>query len=162
VATNGKTRTGKNKVEINDRRRQALELRRAGLGFAEIARQLGVSSPGTAFKIVKAALHATLQEPAEDVRKLELERLDRLQFAYWHSAIGSPARKGVGGKDIPAVAPDPESMDRVLKIMRQRAELLGLKQTEAIELGRIGIVDPEIAGRIMQAAMQGEGPGATG
>jgi hypothetical protein len=80
------------------------------MGYAEIAKQLGLSSPGNAYRIVKNALKATYREPADDVRKLELERLDRLTMALWKRAQSGEA----------------EAIDRVLKLMDRRAKLLGL------------------------------------
>jgi hypothetical protein len=123
----GKTRRGKVSTETADRRAKALELRRAGLGYAEIARQIGVSGPGAAYKIVRDALKATYQEPADDVRKLELDRLDRLQLAMWKRALGG---KDPAGNPVP---PDYEAVDRLFKIMKHRAELLGLKAPTVIE-----------------------------
>lgn len=57
-----------------------------------------------------SALRATLQEPADELRSLELERLDRLLLGVW-----SQAAKGNQG-----------AVDRALKIMERRARLLGL------------------------------------
>jgi hypothetical protein len=106
----GKDRTGKNPAEIAERRRRALDLRKAGATYDAIAREMGLSGSGAAFKIVKNALKATYREPAEDVRKLELERLDRLTLALWKRAQNGES----------------EAIDRVLKLMDRRAKLLGL------------------------------------
>lgn len=92
-----------------ERQAQALQLRRAGAAYDEIARQLGYTKMG-AWKAVASALKKTLQEPADDVRKLELERLDRLLLAIWNRAIQG----------------DDDAIDRVLKITDRRAALLGL------------------------------------
>lgn len=54
------------------------------------------------------ALKKTLQEPADEVRMLEVERLDALLSGLW-------ARKNT-----------PEVTDRILRIMERRAKLLGL------------------------------------
>ena len=106
----GKDKTGKDLPEIVERRRKALELRKAGVTYDAIARQLGYANEGGAFKAVQAALRTTLREPADDVRKLELERLDRLTLALWPRAQQGEA----------------EAIDRVLKLMDRRAKLLGL------------------------------------
>jgi hypothetical protein len=55
-------------------------------------------------------LTATLAEPADALRTLELERLDRLHLAIWDQAIQG----------------DVASTDRVLSIMKRRSALLGL------------------------------------
>jgi hypothetical protein len=96
-----------------DRQLRALELRRAGLGYWEIARQLGYRGAAGAYVSVQAALRKLCAPPAEELRQLELERLDRLQLTYWPRALAGEA----------------EACDRVLKIMQQRARLLGLEKT---------------------------------
>jgi hypothetical protein len=113
----GQPNQGKIDLRTAERRYRALELRKAGMGYAEIAKQLGLSSPGNAYRIVKNALKATYREPADDVRKLELERLDRLTMALWKRAQNGEA----------------EAIDRVLKLMDRRAKLLGLDAPEKTE-----------------------------
>lgn len=90
------------------RQKQALELRMAGVPYADIAERLGYKDGSGAFRAVKTALKRTLQEPADGVREVELARLDKLMFALW------PNRAN------PGVA------DRILRIMERRAKLLGL------------------------------------
>src|SRR6266511_2675475 len=58
---------------------RALELRRAGLSYRQIAAQMGVSV-GAAWKYVTRGLDRTRREPADALRELEAERLDQLQL----------------------------------------------------------------------------------
>lgn len=95
--------------DIN-RERQVLEYRRGGLTFDEIAQRVGYADPSGAHRAFKRALLRTLQQPADEMREVELDRLDRLQAAVWGSAS-----KG-----------DVKAVDSVLKIMDRRARLLGL------------------------------------
>jgi hypothetical protein len=104
------SQTSVKKMKTHEKQIQALQLRRAGAGYEEIARQVGYRNSSGAYKAVRAALLKTLQEPSEDVRKLELERLDRLMLGIWPAAIGGNL----------------EALDRVLKIMKHRAEITGL------------------------------------
>jgi hypothetical protein len=106
----GKFKPGERSPEIAGRWASALELRKAGVSFPQIARRLGYSGPGAAFKAVQSALDATLREPAESLRTLEAERLDRLMLGVWQRAT----------------AGDAKAVDNVLKIMDRRARLLGL------------------------------------
>jgi hypothetical protein len=69
-----------------------------------------------------AALKATLQEPADELRKMELERLDRLLLAVW----GQAAKGNQGG------------IDRALKIMERRAKLLGLDAPTKVQQENVG------------------------
>lgn len=63
-----------------------------------------------------SALTRTLQQPAAELRELELDRLDRLQVRVWGKAIEG----NVG------------AIDRVPRIMERRARLLGLDHADGI------------------------------
>src|SRR3989339_619812 len=106
----GESITSKRRLAAAKRQAEALQLRSGGAGFAQVAAELGYTSPARAFEAVNAALDATLREPAEKVRELEADRLDRLQSAHWGNAM-------LGDQNATAV---------VLKIMERRARLLGL------------------------------------
>ena len=95
-------------VQALDRTSRALELRKSGATFAHIANELGYANESGAYKAVMRALKKTLQEPADEVRTLEVERLDSLLNGLWQ-------RRHV-----------PEITDRILRIMERRAKLLGL------------------------------------
>lgn len=95
-------------VQALDRTSRALELRKSGATFAHIANELGYANESGAYKAVMRALKKTLQEPADEVRMLEVERLDSLLNGLWQ-------RRHV-----------PEITDRILRIMERRAKLLGL------------------------------------
>ena len=91
---NGESTTSEKRLTAVDRQRQALELRRAGVGFEQIAKQVGYKGPSGAYKAVMSAIKKILREPGEEVRKMELERLDRLMFAVlaaggWRRPSGS-------------------------------------------------------------------------
>lgn len=100
----------KQTVKAADRMRQALELRMAGYTYDAIAEQLGYRNRSGAYLAVDRALKATLREPADHVRELEQDRLDRLQRGVWDEAVAGNEFK----------------IDRVLKIMQRRAEMLGI------------------------------------
>jgi len=124
-------------VEDAEKTRQALELRKAGLTYEAIASRLGYANRSGAFKSVERGLRSILREPADDLRTLELERLDTVQVGLWQKA-----RTG-----------DVQSIDRLLRIMERRAKLLGLDapDTSSVKLeGAIELQDAEqrILGRI--------------
>lgn len=104
-------------VEQAEKQRQALELRKAGATFEQIAKQLGYANGGGAYKVVQAGLKALVQQPADEVRQLEVERLDAMLRALWPDAMS--------GK--------PQVIDRCLGIMDRRAKLLGLDAPLRIE-----------------------------
>ena len=106
------------KVDTIDRQRQALELRRAGVSYRQIADHLGYAGPSGAHRAVASALKETLQEPADALRDLEAQRLDALQRALWPAASAG---------DVPAVR-------AMLSVMERRAKLLGLDSPQRNEL----------------------------
>ena len=100
------------KVNTIDRKLAALAMKKAGSGYWDIAVALGYASASGAHAAVVSALNEVLREPAEEVRSMEVQRLDHILDKLW-SSIGS----------------DPQGLhavDRVLKIMERRAKLLGL------------------------------------
>ena len=105
-------------VKAAERQRQALQLRQAGVAYEDIAQRLGYSGRSSAWRSVMAALKHTLQEPADEVRTLELARLDRLLLGLWPQAA----------------AGNQGAVDRALRIMERRAKLLGLDAPTRQEL----------------------------
>jgi hypothetical protein len=98
------------RIAAAERQARAITLRKAGLGYAAIAQQCGYAGPSGAYAAVMTALRAVTREPAAELRDLELARLDELLQGLWLDA-----RKG-----------NVQKIDRVLKIMQRRADLLGL------------------------------------
>ena len=97
--------------ELLDKERQALELRRGGATYDQIAQVIGYATPQGAYLAYQRALKRTLSDAgSEELREMELDRLDRLQQAVWPKALSG----------------DMAALDRVLKIMNQRANYLGL------------------------------------
>jgi len=92
------------------RKKEALELRIAGVSYDAIATKLGYKSRSGAFEAVKTALVQTLIEPAEELRNIEVLRLDKALKAIWSQVLGG---------NLPAV-------DRYIKVAQRRADLLGL------------------------------------
>lgn len=104
------SKTSQRRLRAAERQRQALELRKAGVSFEEIARTLGYAGPSSSYRAIMSALKRTLQEPADEVRKLELVRLDRAQRVAWERMLQG----------------DLEALAKVIKVMERRARLLGL------------------------------------
>ena len=99
------------RIEAKERQRQALELRKAGVTFEQIAVSVGFRSKQAAHDSVRRALADIPKLPAMELRTLDAERLDALEFAVWRTAL----------------AGDLGAIDRVLRILQQRARLLGLE-----------------------------------
>jgi hypothetical protein len=119
------------RVRAHDRHLAALELRKAGATYQMIADQLGYAHAKGAHKAVESALKATLREPAEAVRELELVRLDAMLLALWRRV-----QQG-----------DERAINTALRIDERRAKLLGLEAPalSALSLVPIEMIDAEIA-----------------
>ena len=104
------SKTSKRRLEATERQRQALELRKSGASFESIARTLGYKGRSSAYRAVMAALRKTLQEPADELRKLELNRIDVALLGIW---------KLVRVGHLQAI-------DRFVKLAERRAKLVGL------------------------------------
>jgi hypothetical protein len=81
-----------------------------GKTFDVIADEAGYNSKQAAYDAVKRALDAVTREPAEELIKLDLERLDVLWGIQFLNAQGG----------------DVQAMAACMKIMERRAKLLGL------------------------------------
>jgi hypothetical protein len=71
------------KISALDKQVNALNARKIGVSYANIANSLGYRDASGARKAVVRALRATLQEPADELRKLKYEQYDMVinQFA---------------------------------------------------------------------------------
>lgn len=103
--------------ELVDKEIKVLELRRAGLTFERIAEESGYADASGAYLAYKRAIKRTMQQPADELRQQELDRLDRLQLAAWPNAM-----KG-----------DVRSILAIAKLMERRARLTGLDVPIKIE-----------------------------
>jgi DNA-binding NarL/FixJ family response regulator len=65
MPSNSRTRATPHRIALAERERDALELRKAGKTFDEIAETLGYSERGSASKAVSRALAATIQHLAD-------------------------------------------------------------------------------------------------
>jgi transcriptional regulator len=98
------------KLTQTEKRVRALELRREGKNYRQIAKEIGWRSHTTAMDNVKAALKETVQEAADELRAVESERLEWL----W--------RKVVERMDEDHLW----AVDRGIKVVEQRRALFGL------------------------------------
>lgn len=106
------------KGKILERRLKALEYRKAGMTYREIGERLGIDYT-LAYKDVHNELKRLTQllgDSAEELRQLELERLDGLQIA-----LEPMARVG-----------NPTAVAATLRVMDMRAKLLGLYSAQEV------------------------------
>ena len=135
-------KTSKRAIESDMRLSAILAKRVTGLSLRQIGQEENppISLQRVA-QLISRAVTEMVAEPLEQVRRLELLRLDKLLAAVWEGAMGG---------DIACV-------DRALAIMTRRARLLGLDkqpgyygredgETDGDHVVRVEIVgNPEIA-----------------
>jgi AraC-like DNA-binding protein len=105
------------KPEQLQRELAVLELRKTGANWRQIAEAVGYTHASAARKAYLRAYDRTLQAPADELRELELDRLDRLQMAYWKDAIEGNIK----------------AADYVLKVIQVRARITGIEAPTKIQ-----------------------------
>ena len=128
--------TSEKRLNAAAKRVEALRLRTGGMKFEDIRDALGYRSVASAHDAVMKGLRETLQEPADELRTMEAERLDRMLEGLWGRAV-----KG-----------NEWAVDRVLNIMARRAKLLGLDVTTSDDMTEH--LGSFLAGVETQAAMR--------
>ena len=94
------------------------ELRKAGNSCQEIAAELGLKAKSRAYELVMeglADLEALSKESAEELRRVELERLDAMTLSLWEERS------------------NPRVTDSLLRISERRARLLGMDAPQKLE-----------------------------
>jgi hypothetical protein len=117
---------------VTERTTNAIELRKAGLTFRQIADELGYNDPSSAHQAVQRGLKEILLDVgAEDVVNLELARLDEMTvqcFAIFRDEDASYDQKL-------------RAMDRMLLVMDRRAKFLGTDAAEKIDMNVSGTME---------------------
>ena len=103
-------RSQEKKLAALEKRKQALQLAIAGVDYQTIADRVGYNSRQAAHAAVKSALVETLRPPSDELRQMQLTRLDEMIKYLW-----SQVSKG-----------NYNAVDRIIKIEERRAKLLGL------------------------------------
>ena len=100
-----------------DKEIRVLELRRMGFTWQRIAEQVGYADHTGAYAAYKRAIKRTMQQPADELREQELDRIDRLQLAAWPRAMEGDSR----------------AILTIVRLMERRAKLIGLDKPIKIE-----------------------------
>jgi len=119
-----KDRTSARRIGRAGLEAEALRLRREGHNLDEIARILSPSGTMTESQVqymIQESLKRNVDAPAEDVRRDELDRLDRLYNRAYRIAMGDK--------------PDRVSaINAATNVMNRRAALLGLDAPKKVDL----------------------------
>ncbi|WP_430645345.1 helix-turn-helix domain-containing protein [Agromyces sp. GXS1127] len=109
------------KIERATRRQEAIALRRGGVPVDAIAQRMKVH-PSTVYAWIQDAIRNLPREEAEELRALELDRLDAIFRGHFAAAISGDVR----------------SADTCLKVMERRARLLNLDAAPTAGLEQVG------------------------
>lgn len=71
------------RILAQEKRRKALELRKAGATYAQIAEAVGYSQPTGARKAVLKAFGEVIQEPVTELKTIQIERLNHMLMVLW-------------------------------------------------------------------------------
>lgn len=93
-----------------EKRLWAVELRKTGMTYEQIAAEMGLKSGSAVYQMVSRALKLMPAESIDQVRLLELRRLDALLRAVWNKAVND----------------EEGAINRALRILERRARVLGL------------------------------------
>ncbi len=106
------SKTSPRKMRARDREVEALNLRKSGATYDQIGKTLGITTQGAYKAIIRSLqrLNEKNTEGTEELRRLEVERLDRMLAAIWGQVLNG----------------NQGAIDRALRIGERRAKLLGL------------------------------------
>lgn len=144
-----KGQKAENKEKTAEKKAAALKLRKDGYSYDEIGKMLGMSAMW-AWKLATRAIREIYKDKAEDLVRMELQRLDDMQLEVLavlradHVVINSGCVVQVNVRDengmlvmdqvtgLPKAEPIKDdgprlaAIDRLLKIQERRSKLLGL------------------------------------
>jgi hypothetical protein len=106
------SKTSPRKMRARDREVEALNLRKSGATYDQIGKTLGITTQGAYKAIIRSLqrLNEKNSEGSDELRRLEVERLDRMLAAIWGQVLNG----------------NQGAIDRALRIGERRAKLLGL------------------------------------
>lgn len=121
---------GGGRILAKEKQRKALEMRKAGMPYQVIAEQLGYSDQSGARKAVLKAFGDIVQEPALEVRTLQVERLNHMLLTLW-----GKVQQG-----------DERAIDTSLRVMDKLDRLMGTEAAQSIDVnvhqtGAILVID---------------------
>ena len=104
--------TSKRRIAVLERDVKALELRKAGANYVQIAAQLGMKYPSTAMMALRRQMERLRPVAmATELRELEAIRLDAIWLRLWQRFQANPSDQVVRS---------------MMQVMERRARLLGL------------------------------------
>lgn len=119
------------------KRARAVELAVEGYSYEEIARRVGYTNRGSAHRAVFKALGEREVQAVEELRHVELDRLEQLHATYWPKAIEG----------------DRAAAQVILKVMDRRIRLQGLADDRSKPTQPMLLVQPDVEGNPREATV---------
>lgn len=113
--------TSPKQIEMQQKRAEALDYRKQGYSYPQIAEAMGVSM-SSAFEYVDIAIKNITRERAEAVRELEIARINDLLTAFFPTAMGG----------------DAQAAAMCVRLMERLAKIEGYDAPERMELSGPG------------------------
>lgn len=147
-------------ISQREKEAKALELRKQGQSYDQIALELGMANRMVAWRLVHRAFDRITAEPASEMKLLELARLDDVltkAYEVMHAPHYVAITSGPNAGDLvrhPETeelliddGPKLAAIDRVVKIGERRAKLAGLDAPVQTRVGTIPneVIQEEIA-----------------
>jgi len=140
-------------IDTAERDAECARLRARDHTYQQIADATGFTSASGARFAVERALARTITEPGEELRRIELMKLDALARAAWrvlearHYLVsqGRLIRLEDGAPPLEDDGPVLQAIDRLLKISERRSRLLGLDSPVRMEVLTIDAIDAQLA-----------------
>lgn len=146
-----KARPSRITPEVLEREAEVLRLRRGGLTFDLIAKQLNYSHASGAHKAYVNACRRIISTEVADLRQVEIDRLDMAQASIWAQVLNG----------------DLQAINTLVRLVSERAKLLGLYAPAKVEASVTqytggGDIDAEVARLAAILAANADAEGGSG
>ena len=161
MATNKSEIQGVQTRDVNaaNRAALALRLRAQKLTYEQIAQQCGYGSAGACHKAIQRELQRTLSTNVDELRREELDMLNRLHASIWPMAVLEVASFDQATKEPIAIdekgkkkQPNLFAVDRIVAISERRSRLMGLDQSaKEAAIGNVVVIREVPQGLLVEA-----------
>lgn len=124
------------RILARENERRALELRKAGVSYDVIAKELGYRDHSGAAKAVKRAMARIPKEASEDLHTLTVQRLEHLLVGLWSTAMQKIQDQNEDSPTFGELIDHPDkyrAIDRILLIQDKLTALQGIKPAERVD-----------------------------
>lgn len=118
VSKKVKNATSPNRLLKKEKERKALELRKGGANFHQIAQAVGYADASGAYRAVKRAMKEITQEPAIELKTMQIERLNHMLLTLWPKV-----QQG-----------DESSINTALRVMDKIDALMGTEAASQVDI----------------------------